>query len=301
MSILKLNDYLVENKLYKKLSEDQAIEIIKKNCKVWMENYKSLPVLVRTVSDFTEYSQPDIGDELRYSKTDIPGIPVAIDNLESWKKDKMPKRTKAICTTSVKDYDAASDAIWDIGVVVIPFDGTTIAECEGDDFNYHSSWKNLAAIIGNHTMILQTLFEDLSSFVQHFVLPFDTNPQGLQNLIKVVFTRNPKPSDVGSLFEICTHVLSNKENLKKAKELSVKYDEPIFDNFFNQNKTFEKWLDNLLSPKNNNFHVWKYTKGFSVKKNKEVFFEGGCIMISAKPDANDEDDTYRNLIKKLGI
>lgn len=291
---------LNENNNFKEIELKDAIKLIKQNCKQWLSKHDTNTVLVRSVEHKTDFS---FVEKVNRKSTSAVQSQVIFDNIKSWKH--LPKRSQSTCCTSLKelDEDDFSDVVWKNGVIVIPFDDSNIGICNGDDFNYASSWPNIVKILGEHTMMLE---EFVTQLYYMFINVYGTNAsekgEYLKKVASLLIEKGPGAkmnakylSELLDNFDKYLNEISAEMlvSIKKSKRSGA-----LLTHFLDSKMSIEDWLSDILSPEKNGFISTSYSGVFKAKNKKEVFTDGKCLLV--RIDFDDEDESpYHNLIKNL--
>ncbi len=206
--------------------------------------------------------------------------------LDSW--EEYPKRnTSFICTTN-KTYAENYGYI----ISIIPPDNTKLGVCSENDFWF--SFKKLKSIgiydmeTFNHVMelFIDIVIDDSSidnigykdsSYIKKVIIDTDNKLKNLdgKQLIDLIKTSLNYDEDI--------FVENNKLLLNLTNDL-IQYDQKL---------DFVGFLNNILSPENNNFGLIEYSS-LKQKTNKEVWFSGEALFIT---DWNEFENMYKESIK----
>ena len=251
MSRLKL--YLIEEELpeirSKMLTEQEAIDMINKNCSIILDKYKRHPDWkvyrgLKLASNY-RFTDPKKGKP-RYSKGDIGNYyTLLIDNLPIWKS--YPKRSRSIiCTTSNEDAENYGNLY-----VVFPFNNATFGVCPTKDI-WISFVNNL-----NSLRIFSKNLKNILNITTHGITNFDKDWNRLTKSFK-----------------------KSEEYIKLNK---------IPDSIFKSNKWIvditngESYINTFIKYMNPNKNGFSLTKDpTNITKGRELWTNSKCILIYEK-------------------
>lgn len=238
-------------KSYTKLTETDALEIIRKNCKHFKSIAENGPNIYRGIQSTEDYMLFDPKDLMRKSaQGESNYYTLLIDNSKHWKG--YAKRSKsAICTTS---YGGAAAYGSDGGSVyyVVPFDDSNVSVCPDSDI-----WWSFAG----------TISDDL------------TNLNGFIDSLFKSLKMSAKDTDFD---ELKTALSSITEIPAKIKNKFGSHLKTLFDSQKENENLFEL-IDRQLKPLANGFKTGNYKSMTQyMKGEKEVFTDTKCVMIRKK-------------------
>lgn len=252
---MKLNNIISEAIGVNNIQKEEYFWILKHKCKnnykFMKDNYKQGNIQTflwrgfgndQTMMEMGKYSTVDPSQRIRQSKNTSNYYTLLLSNLPEWQK--YPKRDRSlICSTSGKKAGA-----YGVRFAVIPYDEVKLGVCPESDI-----WDSFEEL-------KQEGFSTLEDFNDYFELLFSLKkPNTYQEIVERVknFSLPLKLSDVNNIHWI-----------------------PMFlQNFFIQlSKKKMSYLQELLSPDNNDFHLSSF-EDLPFSKNRECWFSGECVCV----------------------
>jgi len=250
----RLTNYLTEIKEIrsKMLTEQEAIDIINKNCSIILDKYKRHPDWkiyrgLKLAGNWI-FTDPAKGQP-RHSKGRIGDYyTLLMDNLPNWKK--YPKRSRSIiCTTSQRDAKTYGSVY-----VVFPFNNANFGVCQDSDI-----WLGFKNSIGNLRIFVRDLKNILETTLSKSNLKFDKDWNTLTKAFKESeeYIKSDKIPD--------TILNSYKQN---------------FHNWINDignGKTYINTFMNYMSPSKNKFALTKDPT--NVTRGRELWTDSKCVLV----------------------
>jgi len=245
----RLNNYLTEIKEIrsKMLTEQEAIDIINKNCSDILNKYKKHPdwKIYRGLELSPSYIFTDPSKGLpRYSRGNIENYyTLLIDNLPNWKK--YPKRSRSIiCTNSIQEAESYGDVY-----IVFPFNNANFGVCSKSDV-----WISFLSTIGNLRIFVNNLNKVLKATTQ--LINYDKDWKTLTKAFKI-------SED---------NIKNNNFNYNTLSQMKIKWvDELLIGNSYLN--IFKKYMD----PNKNNFGLTKDPT--NITKNREIWTDSKCVLV----------------------
>lgn len=266
---MRLVEFLNED-MYKELSEDDVLNILKTKCK---NNWKAIqekkvPIIYRGDRKLTRSFGLFDGKDIRKSANTSNYYTILFSQiLKSW--NKIPKRDHAlICSTS---NGIASSYGYDDAFIIVPFDSTLVAYAETDDFwdiTYKSYKFTLPELNHNfEQMKINDEKSDIEKFLQLKIS--DTVSSKYDDKITdliyylIKFFLNKKVEHITQNFTKFNAIEEIKEKIVKKQGDSKLYD--VFD-----------WC---LSPDKLSINT-AYYNNIPKTKNNEVWIDSNCVVLN---------------------
>lgn len=261
--------FLESNRRSSSISSQEAIDIIKSNCRDFLK--ERVVKIFRGIDSDDEFLlvKPSEGT-LRRSANASNHYTLLIDNSDRWKE--FPKRSKSIiCTTDELHASAYGDVYY-----VIPFDGARIGMCPAPDI-----WTSFG---GSGIYNLDSLTADLERLgVSDF--DFKSMSDDLKKLEDKVVNKELKMDVPSKLASIIYKTLSGSSyNWDFGRDISK-----IVSRFSEireggLNTSLLDYLDEIFDPKRNRFKITSYSdidRNEHLKTSKEVWTDSNCIMVNS--------------------
>jgi hypothetical protein len=248
---MRLKQFILQEDRSKIIKENEAIEIIKKNCKQALNKYKKKIIIYRGIERDDDFLSVDPkSGKPRKSANTKNYYTLINDNSPYWKE--YPKRSQSIICSTTDD----TTMNYGYTYIVFPYDNAKIGVCYQSD--YWDSFPHLFKLtnqyygMGLFNRHLDLLFEQVDiplsdksySSLQHsfglFDLTFDHDTESIDSLI----------NDDGYIF--------------------LKGYDKVWD--------LMKHLNNLLAPKPNKFGLYKISN-LSKYEDREVWTDSKSILI----------------------
>ena len=248
---MKFSNWLNESR-GQKLDLSETIEIVQKNCKQILENYKkNANYIYRGIKSTDDYIFIEPKKHVRKSANTANYYTLLFDHiLPSWKK--FPQRSESIiCTTR---RDSAASYAQGAPHIILPFDNAKIGVCPKSDI-----WMSFLMDMD------LTEFNDNLEFYMELAGQLKSDVESNPNSLKKALEETGK------------FMKNNKEEIEANPD--YKWYSLFYSLFMNYNGTFLQFLNNLLDPSKNNFELIKPKDNIGKFKMNEMWTESPSIMI----------------------
>lgn len=256
----KFYKFINESKRVQRLTESDAKEIVRFNCK---KSANGTPIYRGTNFDSSEFGYGDPRGKIRTSANTSNFYTLIMSNSKPW-KNYPPRNESFICTL---DYGIAME-YGSNAYRVIPYDGTPIGVCNGMDL-----WDSFRD------------FESISEFnseIEDLAEKFNLN-------------LNKMNSDYKYLLKALDKIGENIREEEKyiARQMGDMKD--FLKGFIKQKRSLSEYTIKILSPNYNNFKLRK-PETIEPGSDDEVWFSGKAVFIDI--DKEDEIlDIYDSILK----
>lgn len=248
------------------ISMQDAIDLLNTHCKSGLTSVANGGVLFRGFNSGAErgkkYMLVDSSAGIRTSRDSNNAYQLMMDT--SAEMTAFPSRSKSfICTTSLRTAHVFARSDPDGTMAMIPFDGTTLGVCAGDDM--------FAKRVGSNYLFRGDV-EELSKKMANFLTGFPGSPNYLKKGAKITDAALcnrilSKCNYVELVQALESHGFKNAKGL--ANEIITKYP---------KDKRFNAMSDIIITPKT--LKVKTATIGSALPRDREVWFSGKAIMIN---------------------
>ena len=248
------------------ISMKDAIELLNAHCKSGLSSVTNGGILFRgfngSAARGKKYMLVDSSVGIRTSRDSNNAYQLMMDT--SSEMTAFPSRSKSfICSTSLRTAYVFAQSDIDNTMVMIPFDGTTLGICAGDDMFAKSV---------NSKYLVRSSVEELSKTVVNFISNFPGSPNYLKKGAKITDAALcnrilSKCNYVELVQALESHGFKNAKGL--ANEIITKYP---------KDKRFNAMSDIIITPKT--LKVKTATIGSALPRDREVWFSGKAIMIN---------------------
>lgn len=267
--MITFKQYLTEAVLKKwqtdNISMKDAIELLNAHCKSGLSSVTNGGILFRgfngSAARGKKYMLVDSSVGIRTSRDSNNAYQLMMDT--SSEMTAFPSRSKSfICSTSLRTAYVFAQSDIDNTMVMIPFDGTTLGICAGDDMFAKSV---------NSKYLVRSSVEELSKTMANFISNFPGSPN--------YFKKGAKMTDANLL----NNILSKRDlpelekaladaGFKNAKNLAAEIMK------YPKDKRFNAMCDIIITP--TTLGVKTTTNGNPLPKDREAWFSGKAIAIS---------------------
>ena len=242
---MRLKQFLLQEGRSKEISEEEAIDLIKKNCQ---QSLKGTPIYrgIRT-TDLYFSIDPKSGKPRKSANT-RNYYTLINDNSPEWKP--YPKRSRSIiCSTD-------ADGVGGYGnpYAVFPYDGAKIGVCPKRDY-----WVSFLKTLGEYTS-LDEFNNILYKLINTKANIYGFNDSSYKNIVDSFKTFDMFMKDSPKLLE------------------SIKNDYVMFKDYDPEKITFLEYVQKLLSPKPNVFKLKK--SGDKLPKEREVWTDSKSVLVA---------------------
>jgi hypothetical protein len=244
---MRLKTFLLQEGRSKEISEEEAINLIKKNCQQALKGTPIYRGIRRSSTVNYMFIDPKSGKP-RVSANTRNYYTLINDNSPYWKQ--YPKRSRSIiCTT---DSMSASRYGW--VKRVFPYDGAKIGVCPERDY-----WLSFQKILGEY-ITLDEFNNILYKLINTKANIYGFNDSSYKNIVESFKTFDMFMKDSPKLLE------------------SIKNEYPMFKDYDPEKITFLEYVQKLLSPKPNGFKLKK--SGDKLPREREVWTDSKSVLVA---------------------
>lgn len=243
----------------KNIEREQAIKLIKANCKKTMKTQRWLYRETKKYGDFV-ISDPTVG--VRYSRNTSNFITMSMSNLPSWSK--YPKRTKCLVCSTGRSGAYSYGHFENTKYVVLPYDKCTIGVAPSQDI--FASFKKL-------TYSVPTFNNSIQRFAKKYGIKIDdTSWSSIKSGLESLAAK----WNIGDGEEM-GYPTDNKSSEK------MRYITDVINSWREAGgkQTFMDFFNDFLSPRKNEFSLYKAGDSGIPTEEKEAWVGGGkCVLVS---------------------